>query len=61
MFLPDSVIVDIPNGSMNALKHIVSHKPVSIVLYYALWCHISRKTARHFEQASQGLLGEVKI
>ena len=61
MFLPDSMIVDISNGSMTALKHVVSHKPISVVLYYALWCHISRKTAHHFEQAAQALKGEVKI
>ena len=59
LFSYGSLVVDIPNGSMSTLKNVVSHEPISVVLYYALWCHISRKAALHFEQAAQTMKGEV--
>lgn len=59
MFSSGSVVVDIPNGSMNTLQYVISHEPISVVLYYAPWCYISQRTAHHFEQAAKILKGEV--
>ena len=59
MFSHGSTVIDIPNGSMRTLKRLISNEPVTLVMYYAPWCHISRKTALHFEQAAEALNGEV--
>ena len=60
MFPSGSVVLDIPNGSLSTLQYVISNEPVSMLLYYAPWCYVSRKTARHFEQAAQTLKGEVQ-
>lgn len=59
MFSHGSSVVDITNGSMDALKYIISHEPINIVLYYAPWCHLSRKVAHNFEQAAETMKDEV--
>ena len=60
MFSHESMVVDIANGSLNALNHLVGHTLISVVLFYAPWCHVSRKAAHHFEQAAQIMKDEVK-
>jgi len=60
LFPPHSVVVEITDGSMDALSDVVSSSSVSMVMLYAPWCYFSKKTATYFEQAAVTLKDEVQ-
>ena len=60
LFSPNSVVVEITDGSMDLLSDVVTSSPVSMVMLYAPWCIFSRRAASYFEQAAVSLRDEVK-